>query len=412
MNSTPNLIIFIFVTSLVQLLLDIYVLRSWARFSKSKQFPRWTSIVPWIIAAIVFGFFLFETIHRVTSGTRGLSPGLFFVISFWYFPKFAILPFLLVRDVYRGVRWVVQKLTKKVAEPPPEKLQSRRKFLATTGWSLAAVPYATVGIGLIKTVYDYKVRHHEIVLPNLPRAMDGFTLVQISDIHAGSFPDHVPFEEAVRIVEQQKADAIAITGDFVNFRPSELSLIRRDLERLSAPAGVYASLGNHDHYNTPREHQDLIKVIREAGIDLLVNEKRRIGVGDASLVIAGTDNTGFKQHFANLEKTLGAVDDGEPTILLAHDPTFWDKSIVGKESVDLMLSGHTHGGQLGVSVFGFEWSPAQYVYKQWAGLYTKGNQQLYVNRGLGTVGPPLRIGMPPEITVITLRAPKHGDNLA
>lgn len=219
-------------------------------------------------------------------------------------------------------------------------------------------------------------------------------------------------QEARRIIDGLNADLIVITGDFVNSKPGEMSIIARELAKLKAPEGVLASLGNHDHYNTPEQHRTLVKGIRELGIDLMVNEHRRVGNGDASIIIAGTDNTGFRQDFADLDLALQGVEPGEPTVLLAHDPTFWDKEVVRQRPVDLMLSGHTHGGQFGIQALGFEWSPAQYVYEQWAGLYRKGDQALYVNRGLGTVGPPIRIGVPPEITVFTLRAPKAMDRFA
>jgi predicted MPP superfamily phosphohydrolase len=250
------------------------------------------------------------------------------------------------------------------------------------------------------------------VLDRLPRALDGLRIAQISDVHAGSFPDHRPFEEVRRILDSEQVDLVVITGDFVNQRPGELSIISRELEKLHAPYGVMACLGNHDHYNTPEEHRQLQRALRSMGIDLLVNTNRRIGAEGSSLLIAGTDNTGFRQSFGRIDRALDGAGHQEPVVLLAHDPTFWDREIVGRHEVDLMLAGHTHGGQFGVQLLGFEWSPAQHVYKQWAGLYTKGQQRLYVNRGIGTVGPPMRIGIPPEITVFTLRAAPFNKGLA
>jgi predicted MPP superfamily phosphohydrolase len=188
-------------------------------------------------------------------------------------------------------------------------------------------------------------------------------------------------------------------------------VIAREFAKLRAPYGVYASLGNHDHYNSPEDHARLVATIRDLGTELLINQHKRIGESGSSLIIAGTDNTGFRQSFARLDLAMQGVREDEPVILLAHDPTFWDKEVVPDKRVDVMVSGHTHGGQFGVQALGVEWSPAQMIYKQWAGLYTNGDQQLYVNRGIGTVGPPLRIGIPPEITLFTLRAPRVGDNM-
>jgi predicted MPP superfamily phosphohydrolase len=257
---------------------------------------------------------------------------------------------------------------------------------------------------MLSTVYDFQVMRVELVLPNLPRGIDGLRIIQISDIHAGSFPDYMPFQEALRLVTEQHPDAVVITGDFVNARPEELAIIARDLARLRAPEGVYASLGNHDHYNSPADHKRIISTVRDLGVDLLINENRRIGGESSRLVLAGIDNTGMKQDFGRIDLALRDTLPDDAIILMSHDPTFWDRGIVGQKPVGLTLSGHTHGGQFGVQAFGFEWSPAQYVYKQWAGLYRTGDQVIYVNRGLGTVGPPIRVGIPPEITVFTLRS--------
>jgi predicted MPP superfamily phosphohydrolase len=261
------------------------------------------------------------------------------------------------------------------------------------------------------TLYDFQVMNVDLVMERLPRAFDGMRIAQLSDIHAGSFPDHTPFQEVRYILEGIKPDAILITGDFVNQKPEEMAVIAREFAKLRAPYGVYASLGNHDHYNSPDDHARLVATIRDLGTELLINQHKRIGESGSSLIIAGTDNTGFRQSFARLDLAMQGVREDEPVILLAHDPTFWDKEVVPDKRVDVMVSGHTHGGQFGVQALGFEWSPAQMIYKQWAGLYTNGDQQLYVNRGIGTVGPPLRIGIPPEITLFTLRAPRVGDNM-
>ncbi|RPI65329.1 MAG: metallophosphoesterase [Ignavibacteriae bacterium] len=388
----------------------------------------WWKRIPYIIATAAFLTYGWVVYHRHAFRLDGVDAVLFGLVSLWYLPKFGIVPFLVIRDLIKGTvlffHWKGQKRSMRrtevgdyvgdsVGDSAGDSVQvaGRRAFLAKSAWGLAAVPYAMVGNGMYRTLYDYQVYEEDVVLLNLPRAMDGMRIVQISDIHAGSYVDHIAFQEARRVIDSLKADAIVITGDFVNAAPGELSIIARELAELKAPEGVYASLGNHDHYNSAADHQRLVKSIRELGIDLLVNEHRRIGSGSTSLILAGTDNTGFRQEFGDISATLNGVQPDEAVILMAHDPTYWDKHIVGQQNVQLMLSGHTHGGQFGIQAFGFEWSPAQYVYEQWAGMYRKGDQLLYVNRGLGTVGPPIRIGIPPEITVFTLRAQRVGHNL-
>lgn len=382
--------------------------------------PMWRR-TPWVLSA----FFLLVTVwvfyRRHAFRLDGVDAVLFGLSSLWFLPKFGIVLVLLCRDLIAGIvrvaTWKGHRKSENITHEPQTTHEapsdvSRRAFIGKTAWSLAAVPYVMVGNGMWRTLYDYQVCSVDLVIPTLPRAMDGMTLVQISDIHAGSYIDHRPLEEARRIIDGLQPDVLVITGDFINSKPAELSVVARELQKFQAPYGVLATLGNHDHYHSDDEHRRLVRGLRGFGLDLLVNEHRRIGQGDASLVIAGTDNIGFRQRFGNVEQALAGVERGEPTILLAHDPTLWDQEIVGKQSVDVMLSGHTHGGQFGVQALGVEWSPAQYVYEQWAGLYRKGNQVLYVNRGLGTVGPPIRIGIPPEITFFTLRAPSIGDRMA
>jgi predicted MPP superfamily phosphohydrolase len=369
--------------------------------------------------------FIYIAMKRYNGGLSTVDYVLILAMTIWALPKLPIAIILLVRDVIKGFVWISKKITaliawirsmrvanghpkavaKEAAKHDPEEYNgSRRAFLAKAAWGTAIVPYALVGDGVLRTLYDFRVHTVEIVLPHLPRGLDGLRIVQLSDLHAGSFPNDGPFREAMLKVKGLSPDVVLITGDFVNARSSEMNVIGRDLEKLNAPLGVYASLGNHDHYNNPDEHAELIRGIRGLGVDLMINEHRRLRVGSDELIIAGTDNTGMKQKFARLDKALSGVAPGEPTILMAHDPTFWDAAIVGATDIDLTLSGHTHGGQFGVNVMGFEWSPAQYVYKQWAGHYRTGDQQLYINRGLGTVGPPIRIGIAPEITLFTLRA--------
>ncbi|MBI2793221.1 MAG: metallophosphoesterase [Ignavibacteria bacterium] len=413
MNQQPNFTLFSIIAGAILVVLDVYVLAHWTKFAKRRQLrPMWYNI-PWIIAAAFLILNIAIALRRHFFRLDSTDTLLVGLITFWYLPKVPIMLFLIVRDVLKLMLLVgstvnrIFRLGVKQQTPKPAVLapsESRRTFLGKATWSLAAVPYVITGSSMLSTVYDFQVMPVELVLPNLPRSMDGLKIIQISDIHAGSFPDYMPFQEALRLVTEQRPDAIVITGDFVNARPEELSIIARDLERLRAPEGVYASLGNHDHYNSPAEHKQIVSMVKDLRVDLLINENRRIGGENSRLVLAGMDNTGMRQDFGRIDLALRGTLPDDAIILMSHDPTFWDRGIVGQTPVGLTLSGHTHGGQFGVQAFGFEWSPAQYVYKQWAGLYRTGDQVIYVNRGLGTVGPPVRVGIPPEITVFTLRS--------
>jgi len=426
-NHQTNILLFSVIFGVFLFVLDLYTIGRFTQFVRKSNKSKWLYRSTWSLAAIIGCLYWFVAYRRHMFRLDGIDVILFSIISLWYLPKVLIVVVLLMRDVIRAAVWLAKKITGTVKAPTVATEattfseadgivhvrsagESRRDFLKSVGWSAAAVPYVIVGNGMFRTLYDFQVQHHEIVLDNLPRSLDGFVLVQVSDIHAGSFPDEKPFREVVRLVNSYKADAVVITGDFVNAVPEELALVSAGLTKLRGEYGVFGSLGNHDHYNSLTQHKQLISGVKRFGVDLLVNENRVINVGADRLVIAGTDNTGFNQKFANLDKALQDVTREDATILLAHDPTFWDLDIVGKTDVDLMLAGHTHGGQFGVSLMGFEWSPAKLIYKQWAGLYKNGNQQLYVNRGIGTVGPPMRIGIRPEITVFTLRAASIDQN--
>lgn len=338
-------------------------------------------------------------------------------VAFWYLPKLPIVLVLLVKDILRLLRWGGRKGMTLVTPTKPEPAHTkpepheqvvpvqhaRRDFLQTAGWALAGVPFFMVGKGLLHTVYNFRVYRQEIFLPGLSRAFDGMTIAQLSDIHTGSFSNTAPIEEIFRITHGLKPDMILITGDWVNTNPQELSLLLPSLEKISAPLGVYGSLGNHDHYMSDSDHRQLITAIRRTPVELFINQNTALRIDGGTLQLAGTDNSGMEQHYADIDAALAGFSPEHPTILMAHDPTFWDAAIRPTTHVDLMLSGHTHGGQFGVQAFGQEMSVADVLYKQWAGLYREGDKQLYVNRGVGTTAFPVRVGIDPEITLFTLR---------
>jgi hypothetical protein len=275
--------------------------------------------------------------------------------------------------------------------------------LRKAGWTAAGIPFVLTGIGVSRTLYDFAVHRIELAVGGLPRALDGLTIAQMSDLHAGSLFSDSPMWEAVSIANGLRPDIVAVTGDFVNNDVRELPKIMPALRDLKADLGVYGCLGNHEHY---AQTDEVVKQIRTTPIDLLINERRTHTIDGAKLHVIGTDNTGFRQNYADLPKAVEGIDPDEEgvQILLAHDPTFWDSHVLpGFGDIDLMLCGHTHGGQFGMEIGPLRWGLAQIRYERWAGLYTEGRQFLYVNRGIGTVGPPLRLGIRPEITLVTLR---------
>ena len=417
-------ILFALIAFSLPLALDYYVFRNWRRFAEERPRLRWTLPVYRVLMAVLP---LTMPLYALTSRWWQVEPKLAraLFLGFWMFyygPKVLIALALLLKDAMRFVWWLFgwfqRHLLPVRAEAPAPSLDltdikrtSRRDFLRTIGWSAASVPFVLVGYSVFRTLYDFDIYRVDVPMAGLPRSLDGLTIAQLSDLHAGSFFSDRPMIEAAALTQSLQPDLIVVTGDFVNNNAAELDLVMPALQRLKADLGVYGCLGNHDHY---ARLPDVVRRVRATPIDLLINEHRTLEIDGARLHLIGTDNTGFAQHFADLPGALEGLEahphGEEMRILLAHTPTFWDTHVrPGHPDIDLMVCGHTHGGQVGL-----EWGPLRYslarvAYARWAGLYTEPRadnpnpQYLYVNRGLGTVGPPLRLGIRPEITLLTLR---------
>ncbi len=403
-----RLIIFLGILAIIQGGIDYYVYRKYRNYLDIIG-----NIQPfWKKAYIYFGVFMFisligTTIERLLTGSNVESGHIFqIMIAIWYLPKYPLAIIFVCKD---GITFFITLLkkyntkAKNTIEDSPS--LERRKVLHTIGASASILPFLATAQGVLHTIYDIETKEIEIVLPGLSRSLDGIRILQISDIHTGSYFGIGYLQKAVQIINEQKADIIAVTGDYVNFDPEELQLYLPILRKLTAEIGVYGSLGNHDHYMTATKHKQLCNMIRSTEIDLLINKARTLTINNVDLIIAGTDNTGFNQKFGNLAQTFEGISKDSTSILMAHDPTYWKMEILDSGLADLTLSGHTHGGQIGFEFLGSAYSPAQFMYEHWSGLYKQDDKYLYVNRGLGSVGPPIRIGIPPEITVITLRSP-------
>jgi predicted MPP superfamily phosphohydrolase len=292
---------------------------------------------------------------------------------------------------------------------------TRGKFISYSALTLAAIPFGTMIYGMLKTAFDFKILKSKVPIANLPSSFEGLKIVQISDIHSGSFLSNLHFKNAVKLIMQEKPDVIFFTGDLVNDRSDEAEPFKKIWKELNAPFGVYSILGNHDYgdyviWDTPEEKQAnlerLFEIHKEMGWNLLLNEHRILEKNGEKIGLIGVENWGAALRFprkGDMEKAQTGMEEVPVKILLSHDPSHWDAKILKEHpDVDLTLSGHTHGFQFGIEIPGFKWSPSQYVYPQWAGLYTQGKQHLYVNRGLGFLGYLGRVGIRPEITVLEL----------
>jgi len=327
--------------------------------------------------------------------------------------------FLLVDDIVRIIKWIVYKY-----KPASEDNQNvneqgigRLQFFSYLALTFSVIPAVSFIYGMVRGAYKYRVHSVKVASPNLPEAFEGFKIVQLSDIHCGSFMSPDPLIKAFNIVLDQKPDVIFFTGDLVNNECPETDMHLETFKMLKAPYGVYSCLGNHDYGDykqwettaaKQKNLQDLKDVHQNSGWRLLMNEHVPIEKDGQKIALLGIENWGGNLKFpryGKLENAHAATESYPFKILLSHDPSHWDVQ-VSQESkyndIDLTLSGHTHGMQFGIEIPGFKWSPVKYIYKHWAGLYKQNNQHLYVNRGLGFLGYPGRIGIWPEITVIEL----------
>jgi len=325
---------------------------------------------------------------------------------------FVFIP-LLIEDLTRLFRWVVGLATRP-AGSPGEPIP-RSEFLSKLALGLGAIPFTALLWGMLKGATDYQVRRVTLRFPNLPPAFDGFKVLQISDLHTGSFSSTEPLERAVALINKQGADLVVMTGDLVNNVATEVEPHIPTLAQIKSELPIFSSLGNHDYGDyvqwESREAkranlQRLMQNHAKIGWKLLNDESHVIERGGDRIAVLGIQNSSSHLNFhtyGNLPRAHAASGDAPFKILLSHDPSYWESHILQYPDIDLTLSGHTHGMQFGVNLPFMKWSPVQYVYKQWAGLYEQGRQKLYVNTGLGFLGYPGRVGFLPEITVFELR---------
>ncbi len=330
--------------------------------------------------------------------------------------KLILAAFFLVDDIARLLQWLFSKgVSVAQSDPDPVVMPSRRKFVGQLGLILASIPLAGAVYGILKGKYDFTVHKETLRFSDLPEAFDGLKIVQISDIHAGSFDDIDGVQKGLDVIMAQKPDIILFTGDLVNNLATEADPFVEMFAKLHAPLGKYSVLGNHDygHYyrwetkvDELNNHMAVRAQNAKMGFQMLHNQHLRIEKDGQNIVLAGVENWGsppFPQY-GDLDKTFAGVPDGDFTVLMSHDPTHWDEKVKAhRKHVHLQLSGHTHGAQFGVEIPGIRFSLAQVRYKQWGGLYSEGNQHLYVNRGFGFLGFPGRVGIWPEVTVIELK---------
>ncbi|NJW52310.1 metallophosphoesterase [Salinimicrobium oceani] len=393
---------------IIYVVLDIYAFQAFKTVTRHT----WIYFLYLILSLAVLGYMLYQFNIPEKEGLTGpRSYAIGFFLAF-FVPKLILFVLLFGEDL---VRLVVSGFQKLIHTNEAYSLPSRRKFVSQIALGIAAIPFASLLYGMYQGRYNYKVLKYVLHFDDLPEAFDGYRITQISDVHSGSFDNPVKIQYGIDLINEQQSDAIMFTGDLVNNKASEMDQWKTKFASLSAPDGVYSVLGNHDYGDyvnwdsaaAKKANLDALKnVHREMGWNLLLDENKILKRGKDSIAIVGVENwgAGFKQ-VGDLGRASAGLTEKEFKILLSHDPSHWQERVkVDNKKFHLTLSGHTHGMQFGIEIPGwFKWSPVQYRYEHWAGIYEEAGRFLNVNRGFGFLAYPGRVGIWPEVSVIELR---------
>lgn len=409
--------VFIFIAFM--LLLDTYFFQAIKTVSSSAT-PKTKAIIYSIYWALVVltiaGFLIFVYSEQNFLGKKVRSY-LFASIIGLFLAKLTGIIFFLADDLRRGVQWVAGKLffPNTEAETMSSDGISRSAFISWLGIVMGGTLFGSLVYGF-SNKYNYQVKRVQLSYKNLPAAFKGTKIIHISDIHSGSFLNKKAVERGVEMIMKEKADIILFTGDLVNDKATEMATYMDVFNKVQAPMGVFSTLGNHDYGDyvqwpidgiSKNQNLENLKTIHaKLGWRLLMNEHVALEKNNEQIALLGIENWSAKARFpkhGRMDLAYAGTEKYPFKILMSHDPSHWHAEVTtAYKDVDLVLSGHTHGMQFGVELPGFKWSPVQYMYNEWAGLYEEGSQKLYVNRGFGFIGYPGRVGILPEITVIEL----------
>ena len=372
----------------------------------------------WTLSLIILGCFNFLDWIFLNISSYSDRKMVISFIAIVLAAKILAAIYLALDNLFKGGVKLLQTLkTYKTAENPPEHVGSglsRKKFIYRAALMTTSLPLAVKGFSIINQAYDYRIRREKILLPDLPKAFHGLRIGQISDIHSGSFKNKTAVKAGVDLFLQERPDVVFFTGDLVNRQTDEIKEYFDVFDQIKAPLGVFSILGNHDYgdyrsWSSPQAKQqdfkDMLEAHKELGWQLLRNENHLLTESGESLAILGVENWGVKRFskHGKVEEAYAGTEQAAVRLLLSHDPSHWEAKVLDYSDIDVTFSGHTHGFQFGVEIGNFKWSPSQYLYNQWAGLYQKGAQYIYVNRGFGFIGMPGRVGIYPEVTIFELQ---------
>ena len=417
MRNNPLFALLIF--SIITLIIDFYAYRGVKKLtsSYSKSIKRLISILFWIVPFIlIVGLLIIPQIRDSVNPAEFLIYFHFISGTFvlFFIPKLIFIIFNFIDDILHGAIHLFSRKKKTDENLDDSKKISRSQFLTRIGIVTAGIPFLSIIYGIAWGRFDLTIRKIKLSSTKLPSKFNGLKIVQISDFHLGSLLNHTSFVDEVTVtINSLKPDLILFTGDMVNNIADEMNKFLPILSRLKSKFGNYSILGNHDYgeyinWDSEKDKMENLEQLkqlqREVGFDLLLNENRKIIIEDEEIELIGVENWGLPPfpQYGDLNKALVNVNRDSYKILMTHDPTHWDEQVLEQTNIDLTLSGHTHGAQFGIEIPGWRWSPVNVRYKRWGGLYTEGDQNLYINTGVGFIGFPGRIGMPPEITLIEL----------
>lgn len=403
---------------LIMLLVDWYVFQAVKLVSQQASTKIKIIIygLYWAVTLAALAVFLFGSVMNMDSWPKAFRTYLFATLIGLFMGKFIAATIFLIDDLRRVLHWTGGKLYYQFVQNEnfTSSTITRSTFMSWLGLGLGSTLFGTLlwGFG---NKYRYQLQKVSMKFDGLPEGFRGLKILHISDIHSGSFSDFKSVEKGVEKILSTQPDIILFTGDLVNDKADEMKEFQELFSRLKAPMGVFSTLGNHDYgdyYSWPSNEakqanlEKLKKVHADMGWRLLMNEHVVIEKAGHQMALIGIENWSAKANFpkyGRLDEAYKGAEHYPFKILMSHDPSHWEAEVKKDYSdIDLMLSGHTHGMQFGLEIPGFKWSPVQYVYKQWAGLYEDGLQKLYVNRGFGFLGYPGRVGILPEITLIEL----------
>ncbi len=409
---------FLWIVAVAMALLDFYVFQIVKLLTQGTSHRSRTMIFSayWTLSILAVLLLLLLPVIQSDRWPRHLRNYVFATLVGLFFAKLLAAVFFLIDDIRRLIQWAAGKIFFRNTEGANEVSAgiSRSLFLSWLGIGVGGTLFSSLIYGF-SNKYNYHIRRVPLSFAHLPAGFKGLKIVQVSDIHSGSFTNKRAVEKGVQMILDLKPDIILFTGDLINDRATEMDDYIDVFSKLTAPMGVYSTLGNHDYGdyvrwpNAEAKIQNLERLKKleiDMGWRLLMNEHVVLERGGDQIALIGIENWSAKSSFPK----YGRMDEAYPgaekyafKILMSHDPSHWDAEVRPRYGdIDLMLAGHTHGMQFGVEIPGFKWSPVQYVYKQWAGLYEEGKQKLYVNRGYGFIGYPGRVGILPEITLIEL----------